>query len=254
MGRESDPVVVGVVPARYESRRWPGKVLAVVEGRPLVAWAWDSLVHVPEISRAVVATDDERIARWAEQAHAPYVMTSPECRNGTERVAEVAERDDERGQSAALYVNVQADQVGLESRFLSRLVRRLRSHAHWQMATLGTLRGAAEARTNPDRVLVHVLADGAAAAFWRGGPTRSDADVGVVLRHLGVYAYRREALRRYAEAAPTAEELFEHLEQLRALALGWKVGVVRARSRARSYDRPGDCDTAYRKGEPRATA
>jgi len=225
--------VVGVVPARYNSRRWPGKVLAQVKGRPLLAWAWESLVGAPEVTRAVVAIDDERIARWCESAGAPFVMTSPTCRNGTERVAEVAEQ-----YSADLYVNVQADQVGVEPRIISRLIGELRAHPEWPMATLGTRAGVAESQRSPDQVLVLSGPDGAARWFRRGSAT-APHDAAAV-RHIGVYGYRREALAAYRQAEPSPEELSEHLEQLRALALGWKVGVVRVRSRARSYDRPED--------------
>jgi 3-deoxy-manno-octulosonate cytidylyltransferase (CMP-KDO synthetase) len=231
------PVVVGVVPARYGSSRWPGKALAEVAGQPLVMWAWQAVSAVWEVDRCIVPTDDGRIARWAVLSGIPFAMTSRECRNGTERIAEVAEQDDARGESADIYLNVQADQVGLEPRVISKLVVEFRTRPEWRMATLGVRRGVAAARSDPDRVLVHVIADGTAAAFWRGGPTRSEADAGAVLRHIGVYAYRREALREYAAAEPSRDELAASLEQLRALALGWKVGVVRVRSRARSYDR-----------------
>jgi len=229
---KGDSQVVGVVPARFASRRWPGKVLAEVNGRPLVAWAWEALSRVPEISRAAVATDDERIARWAEKAGIPFLMTAPECRNGTERIAEVAEQ-----WPADLYVNVQADQVGLEPRIVGRLVRELRTHPEWQMATLATRVGLATAWNDPDRVLVASEREGLATRFWRGHP--GECPRRGVWRHLGLYAYRREPLRAYVAADPSSEEVSQHLEQLRALALGWRIGLVRVRSWARSCDRPG---------------
>jgi len=251
------PDVVGVVPVRYASRRWPGKALAVVGGRPLVAWAWETLRQVPEVARAVIATDDERIAAWAREAGAPVVMTAASCRNGTERVAEVAEMI-----PADLYVNVQADQVALEPRAVGRLVRTLAAHPAWPMATLATRDGVAAARRNPDRVFVAIGSDGLARRFERGCPladggasSRGGAQEGgrvpwdsakaedasaSYARHLGVYAYRRDALIAYAAASPSEDELALGLEQCRALALGWPIKVVRVRSRAWSCDRPED--------------
>ena len=222
-------LVIGIVPARYGSTRWPGKVLAPVEGKALLAWAWDTITRAELVDRALVAADDERVAAWAERNGIPVVLTSTGHRNGTERCAEIASRV-----PGGIYVNVQADQKGLEPRLVDRLVHELRGHPSWQMATAATRIGLAEARKNPDSVLVATHGNGLAGEFRRGGGSARGERV---LRHLGVYAYRRAPLLQYAEAPPSEQELRLDLEQCRAAALGWSIGLIRIRSRATSHDR-----------------
>ncbi len=229
------PHVVGVVPVRYGSRRLPGKALAVVDGRPLVAWAWQSVSRVAEIDRSLVATDDARIADWACRDGVPVAMTTSACRNGTERVAEIADRV-----LGDYFVNVQADQVGLEPEAIGCLIRGLIGHPEWHMATLVTPCGLEAANKSADRVIACVDSRGLAVDFCRGGSPVGADSRGEALKHIGVYAYRRDALVRYIEADPSGEEIERELEQWRALALGWSVGAVRVSSRVRSYDGPSD--------------
>jgi 3-deoxy-manno-octulosonate cytidylyltransferase (CMP-KDO synthetase) len=221
--------VMGIIPARYSSTRWEGKVLAEVDGCPLIEHAWRSLTAATTIDLAVVATDDERIARWAGANKVPWIYTSPEYRNGTERCARIAS-----WHAADIYVNVQADQVGLEPRVIDRLVEKLASRKDWQMATPATRDGLPQARRSIDSVLVEPLVGDLAGRFWRGGNGSAGTNV---LRHLGVYAYRRAPLLEYSRAEPVPEEQRLSLEQWRAIELGWSIGLVRVRSKAISYDR-----------------
>ncbi len=225
------PSVVGVVPARWNSRRWPGKALAIVEGRPLVEWAYDSLVRSTKITSAYIATDDARIEEWASAHGIPCLMTSTRRRNGTERVAVVAEHV-----NADYYVNVQADQVGLEPETIDALVEMSLARPEVPIATVATTIEHEHARGDRDTVFVEIDEYGYATRFARGGtPVLGES---TWYRHLGVYAYRRDALIEYAATEPTSNEQRHSLEQLRVLESGRKIGVVTTSSRAKSYDRP----------------
>lgn len=227
------PSVVGVVPVRWNSRRWPGKALAVVEGRPLVEWAYDSLFKSEKIDSVYIATDDTRIVEWASEREIPCLVTSSTCRNGTERIAEAAKHV-----IADYYVNVQADQVGLEPATIDSLGDIILTQSEIPIATVATTVEHEQARSNHDTVFVEIDESGYAKKFVRGGdPVLSDRKW---LRHLGVYAYRRNALIEYAATEPTPNEQRHSLEQLRALESGWKIGVVTTSSEATSYDRPVD--------------
>lgn len=222
---------VGVVPARWHSRRWPGKALAEVNGRPLVEWAWLTLTQTEDIAEVVVATDDRRIFDWALRTGARPVMTSPQCRNGTERVAEVAQ-----SLNADAYVNVQADLVALEPEHIQQLIATMREKPRMPMATLARWPGPHDNLTDRDAVFVSLREDGAASRFWRGGG--SGAVPAEYYRHLGVYAYRNWALTEYTALPETEAERLQSLEQLRGLDAGWSIGVEVVCSGARSYDRP----------------
>ena len=228
---------IGVVPARWRSRRWPGKALAEVNGRPLVEWAWLTLTRTEGIDEVVVATDDRRISDWARRVGARSVMTSPQCRNGTERVAEVA-----RSLSADAYVNVQADQVALEPVHIQRLIVAMQENPWMPMATLARHPCPKDSLADRDSVFVSLREDGVASRFWRGGS--SGAVPAEYRRHLGVYAYRNWALTEYTALPETDAERSQSLEQLRGLEAGWSIGVEVVCSDARSYDRAGSVRSA----------
>ncbi len=237
--------VVGVVPARFGSERWPGKVLENVGGKALLRRAWETLSGVPEISEVLIATDDSRVETWAGANGLCVVKTSAECRNGTERTAEIA-----RMIRADYFVNVQADQVGLEPRVVTALLRAAKAHPEWAITTAGTRWYDAGCLKNRDRVFFsarectcgrHSIAE----RFFRGGEKRANTN-GPVLRHLGVYGYSPAFLREYAANEPSQDEITLHLEQCRALQMGVEIGVVRVRTSARSVDSAMDRDAIER--------
>lgn len=248
-----------MVPARYGSSRWPGKVLARVAGKPLLRWAWDTLASVNEVSEVVIATDDERVREWASGAGLRVLMTSAGCVNGTERVGEIS-----RMVSGDYFINLQADQVGLEARVVSRMIHTARLHREWGMVTAATREGVARCVGNPNRVLVIAGRCSCgrhwdAAQFVRGDRI-TPAGMGGLLRHLGVYGYSPAFLKLYSGASAGPEEKNLQLEQCRAFALGKQIGVVRVRSGAMSCDSVADRNDIERhfqkdrpgKGETRA--
>lgn len=227
----AEPRVLIVVPARYASSRFPGKPLALIAGVPLVVRAVRIAQGSSRATKVLVATDDERILSAVREAGAEAVMTSPEAPSGTDRVWEAT-----AGQAADIVVNLQGDEPLLAPSVLDLLIERLVADESLDMATPAVLTSRADAHP-ADVVTVACDDDGAARYF-----SRSVIPWGVdpVWRHIGVYAYRRDALDRFVAAGPSVLERAESLEQLRALALGLRIGVVEVEGVLHAVDRPAD--------------
>ncbi|MDF1554970.1 MAG: 3-deoxy-manno-octulosonate cytidylyltransferase [Deferrisomatales bacterium] len=242
---------VAIIPARFASTRFPGKPLAPLLGRPMVAWVVAAAGRAARIDRVLVATDHEGIAAAAREAGAEVVMTSPACASGTDRVAEAA-----AGVAAEVVVNVQGDEPLLDPKELDALVAAFDGDPGLQMATLARPIADAEEFADPNVVKVVCALGGDALYFSRapiphardgqapdlGGGDGAGAGLppGVPLAHLGIYAFRRAALLAFPGLPPGALEQLECLEQLRALEAGWRIRVVRARGQALGVDTPAD--------------
>jgi len=221
--------IVGVIPARFSSTRLPGKALAEIEGLPMVVRVWRQAAAARALERVIVATDDERIARAVADAGGEAMMTSPVHQSGTDRIAEVAGRV-----PAAIYINVQGDLPFIDPADLDALAAPMRaghdvSIGDMAMATLATPIADAEEWRNPNVVKVVCDGRGDALYFSRAPipwPRDGAAPPAAARRHIGVYAYRREFLLRFAELEPGMLEALEKLEQLRALERGFRIRVV----------------------------
>jgi 3-deoxy-manno-octulosonate cytidylyltransferase (CMP-KDO synthetase) len=215
--------VIAVVPARYGSSRLPAKALAEIGGVPMVVRVWRQASKAQSLSRVVVATDDERIAAPVREAGAEAIMTSPAHASGTDRIAEVATLI-----QADVYVNVQGDLPFIEPADLDALVAPMRADETISMATLATPIIDALEWNNPSVVKVVCGASGDALYFSRS-PIPHMRDGGMpkqALRHIGVYAYRRDFLMKFAALPEGVLERVEKLEQLRALEHGYTIRVV----------------------------
>src|SRR3989442_6285580 len=210
---------VGVIPARYQSSRFPGKPLALIDGRTLVERVFERARSAGRIARLLVATDDERVASAVRAFGGEVVMTSPTHASGTDRLAEVP-----RPLPAEVFVNIQGDEPLLDSRDIDRLVECLDSDPASDMATLAEPLLDPEAARDPNIVKVVCDAAGRALYFSRspiphllageGRPPRGPAggahspDTAVAerthpwLRHIGLYAYRRGFLLEFASWSP----------------------------------------------------
>ena len=224
---------VVVIPARYASSRLPGKPLADLGGKPMV-------VHVADRGResgadeVIVATDDERIRDAAVKHGHAALMTRADHASGTDRIAEVAAArgwDDER-----IVVNVQGDEPRIPARLIRAVAQQLADHADADIATAcHPIHDAAE-MFDPNAVKVVMDRHGYALYFSRAPipyardafkADRSVLPAGLpVFRHLGMYAYRCRFLRAYSGLPPAPIEQFEALEQLRALAHGYRISVA----------------------------
>jgi 3-deoxy-manno-octulosonate cytidylyltransferase (CMP-KDO synthetase) len=215
--------VIAVVPARYGSSRLPAKALAEIAGVPMVVRVWRQASKAKSIARVVVATDDERIAAPIIAAGGEAMMTSPAHQSGTDRIAEVATK-----LHADIYVNVQGDLPFIAAADLDALIAPMRADASIAMATLATPIIDALEWSNPNVVKVVSGADGNALYFSRS-PIPYARDGGMpkeALRHIGVYAYRRDFLMKFASLPQGVLERVEKLEQLRALEHGYTIRVV----------------------------
>lgn len=252
---------VGLIPARYASRRFPGKVLAPIAGRPMIQHVAERARQAKLLDLVLVATDDVRVRDAVEAFGGRAVLTSADHASGTDRIAEVA-----RGIDCEIVVNVQGDEPTLDPTSIDRAVAPLLDDPTIPMATLCTpIRDEADAR-DPNTVKVVCDRRGFALYFSRAcipfyrdaaeagaggrGPGAGAAEPGVGdpglggsarwRKHIGLYAYRREVLLRLAALAPTALETAEHLEQLRALEHGLRILVVETAQDAIGVDVPAD--------------
>lgn len=235
---------IAVIPARYASSRLPAKALADIGGVPMVARVLARARMAKNVDRVVVATDDDRI-RQAASALGEVVMTSPSHASGSDRVAEVAAASD-----CEIVVNVQGDLPLLDPRWVDLLVERMTADPTIDMSTVAVPVRSREELLDPNVVKVVVDAADRALYFSRA-PIPFDRDdaagFDAALHHVGLYAYRRATLLRFAALTPTTLEKTEKLEQLRALENGIGIGVVVIDDRPPlEVDTPADLERARR--------
>ncbi|HEV8315231.1 MAG TPA: 3-deoxy-manno-octulosonate cytidylyltransferase [Burkholderiaceae bacterium] len=208
-----------VIPARYGSSRLPGKPLADLLGKPMIQHVYERARLVPGVAEVVVATDDERVAGAVRGFGGRVEMTSPDHPTGTDRLVEVMQRVE-----GDAFVNVQGDEPLVRPGDISRLIEGLCADAAVQVGTLCHPLPADEAG-NPNTVKV-VVADNGDALYFSRAPIpypRDTADAAHYLKHVGVYAYRRDVLAGYAALRQPMIEKAEQLEQLRLLAAGLRI-------------------------------
>ena len=235
-----------LIPSRFGSSRFPGKPLAMLAGKPLVAWVVEAVSKAKTPDAVVVATDDERIAEAVRKCGGKAVMTPSELPSGTDRIA-CAAREFLGGDfgDGDILVNVQGDEPLIDPDLVDALVEKLKGDARWSMATAVTPIVSAEDLAAKSVVKVVLDRDDGALYFSRA-PIPFDRDRepdltgGLYVRHLGIYAYRGEFLKRYIAEPPCALEKTEKLEQLRALWMGARIAVVRTEDEGVGVDTPED--------------
>ena len=207
--------IAGVIPARLSSTRLSRKVLRPIAGRPMVEWVWRAAQASGLMDPVVVATDAEEVAAVCRERGIPVVMTSPDCASGSDRVREVARQID-----ADIYVNIQGDEPTLTAAFFPPLLE-LFERPEVDVTTLA-VRCPAQEIANPNAVKVVTALDGRALYFSRATIPfdRDQTGFADYRKHLGIYAYRKAALERFAELRPSPLEVAERLEQLRLLENG----------------------------------
>ena len=215
--------IAGVIPARLSSTRLSRKVLRPIAGRPMVEWVWRAAQTSGLMDPVVVATDAEEVAAVCRERGIPVVMTSPECASGSDRVREVARQVD-----ADIYVNIQGDEPTLTAAFFPPLLE-LFNRPEVDVATLA-VRCPEHEIGNPNAVKVVTALDGRALYFSRATIPfdRDQAGFADYRKHLGIYAYRKAALERFAALRPSPLEVAERLEQLRLLENGIALYVAAA--------------------------
>ena len=222
--------VLGVIPARLGSERLPRKPLYPVAGRPLIEWVVRRARSLNGLDALVVATDHEEVVAVCRTLATDAVITAESHRSGTERVAEVVGMPDFA--SYDVVVNIQGDEPFVTEAHVQGAVAPVRDG--WDIGTVATPVMTREAWTDPSVVKVVRNAAGGALYFSRAPiphtrgrePTADELASETCLRHIGVYAYSREALARWVAAPASELERLERLEQLRALDAGLRVGVT----------------------------
>jgi 3-deoxy-manno-octulosonate cytidylyltransferase (CMP-KDO synthetase) len=233
----TQPHCYGVIPVRYQSTRFPGKPLARILGKPMFWHVYDRASRCPEITRVVLATDDERILSAAEKYKIPAVMTRGDHPSGTDRVLEAAEKLNMT--DAQIVVNIQGDEPLLEPAMLSELLQPFQMK-QTQVTTLARRIDATEA-LNPDLVKVVISKTGKALYFSRANiPFQRAGTDFTPMGHIGLYAFRLKALKRFVAVGPGKLEQTEKLEQLRFLENDIEIHVALTQHTSIGVDRPED--------------
>jgi 3-deoxy-manno-octulosonate cytidylyltransferase (CMP-KDO synthetase) len=246
---------IAVIPARYHSKRLPGKPLVEIGGRTMVEQVYRRACEARRVDRVLVATDDTRIKERVEDFGGECVLTSPEHPSGTDRIAEAAAHLD-----FELVVNVQGDEPLLEPRAIDQAVAAAQVCGGKAIATLGKLITSPEELRNPNVVKVVIDHSGHALYFSRwpipfvAHPSMSVQEMarfisdthlpveGIHYQHIGLYVYPKEILLELTGAPPTPLERLEKLEQLRALELGKPIRVEVTEYESISVDTPDDLE------------
>jgi len=232
--------VVGIIPARYDSKRLPGKPLALIHGQPMIQHVYQRAAQAATLERLVVATDDPRIQKAVAHFGGEVLMTSPEHQSGTDRVAEAARQlmltDD------AIVVNIQGDEPLLRVEMIDSLVQNLQENSDFPMATLAYPDTDKNDLADPGVVKVVVDARGRALYFSRSPipAFRDRISPPPYYKHLGLYGYRNFFLQEFTKLSVGVLENLEKLEQLRALEHGFSISVVITPFDSISVDTPED--------------
>ena len=239
--------IVGIIPSRYASTRFPGKPLALIAGKPLIQRVVEQCQKAKSLSDVIVATDDDRILSAAKN-FCRAEMTSPNHPSGSDRIAEVAAKI-----SCDAVVNIQGDEPMIEPSVIDAVAGALENG---EMSTAATRIKTTAELDNPNVVKVVVNAAGRALYFSRrtipylrkaaGGSTREQLAAFPFLKHLGIYGYRRETLLRLVKFPVSPLENAEKLEQLRALENGIEIAVVKVEHESVGVDAPEDVEWVER--------
>lgn len=229
--------VLCVIPARYASTRLPGKPLSMIAGKPMIQHVYERACQAQLPNEVVVATDNELVEKAVLDFGGKAVMTSPDHPSGTDRLAEVALMYPD----VDVIVNVQGDEPMIPPEVIDRLAEAFNGDADLNMATMKVVMDE-EDYENPAAVKVVTDQQGYALYFSRSliPYPRNKPEGFKVFKHVGIYAYRRNFLLKYAALAPTPLEKAESLEQLRALENGYKIKVLESDFQGIGVDTPED--------------
>ena len=229
-----------IIPARMGSTRFPGKVLALLGGKPIVQWVWER-TKASKADEVIVASDSEEVIRAVEAFGGKAQMTSPDHPSGSDRIWEVASKLD-----CDIIINVQGDEPFMEPAVIDSLIDVMQETPAPDMATVVIPCKREEIADNPNSPKVVVGADGSALYFSRSPIPflRTGGTDMPLYKHWGIYAYSRAALKRFVSLPESPLEKCEKLEQLRALENGMKIKVIQTNFQSIGIDTPEDLERA----------
>ena len=231
--------ILCVIPARYASTRLPGKPLADIVGKPMIQHVYERSAQATIPQQVVVATDDEKVFQAVQQFGGKVVMTSSEHQTGTDRLAEVASKYAE----VDVIINVQGDEPLIDPKVIDELAQEFLNDTALQMASVMSIMDS-EDYQNPNAVKVVTDLNNNALYFSRSLlPYPRVAGKANVYKHIGIYAYKKDFLLKFAKLEPTPLEQSESLEQLRALENGYKIKMIKTKSKFIGVDSIEDLQT-----------
>jgi len=247
---------LAVLPSRFQATRFPGKPLALIAGKPMIQWVFEAARQAEGVDRVVVATDDDRIASTVRSFGGEAVMTDPALPSGTDRTAAALEA---LGEPFDCILNIQGDEPAMHPATVGAVVSLMRDHPDLPMGTAACPFAHMDELFNPNAVKV-VVDDRRRALYFSRSPIpylrnssvfepdfrpwMKPEQLSHFKRHLGIYAYRPEALWSFTQLTPHPLEQLEMLEQLRALAAGMPIGVAETPFLSLGVDVPSDIAAA----------
>jgi 3-deoxy-manno-octulosonate cytidylyltransferase (CMP-KDO synthetase) len=230
--------IIGIIPSRYDSSRFPGKPLALIKGKTLIRRVWEQARKCGMLDDVIVATDDERIASEVASFGGKAVMTSGKCKSGTDRLAEVAKK---YLKGTDIIINIQVDEPLVPPALINALAKTIKNGKNVSVATAVYPLTRRDDIRNPNIAKVVVSKSGYALFFSRSAiPFNRDGVKAEYFKHIGIYGYKRDFLLRYSRWPQTKLEKTEQLEQLRILENDGKIKVIVSRQDSTGVDLPSD--------------
>lgn len=233
----SEMKVIAVIPARYGATRFPGKVIKLLKGKPIIQWVIEGAQKSRLIQKIYVATDDERIAQVCRALNVEVLMTDVNCPTGTDRIFEAT-----KNLNFDVVLNIQGDEPLIDQNYIDPLIHAFLYNQNIDMATLAHPLSV-EDLDNKNAVKVITNMFGEAIYFSRFAiPYSREKDLipRAALKHIGLYGYRKSFLQKFCAAEQALIEKYESLEQLRALYLGAKIKVLEVEKPTYGVDTPED--------------
>lgn len=235
--------VIGIIPARFGSTRFPGKPLIQILGKSLIQRTYENSQQAKHLDRVIVATDDQRIFDHVKEFGGEVYMTSVDCATGTDRLAEIIKNDPALA-DVEIIVNIQGDEPTIDPHVIEAVAKALEDDPQAVMSTAIVSLTDREAATNPHTVKCVVDRHGYALYFSRALiPASKQLEFNTktsYYKHIGLYAYRREFLLHYSELQPTPLQLAEDLEQLKVLEHGFRIKTALVQSECVDVNTPED--------------
>ena len=240
--------VIAVIPARWKSTRLKGKVLADINGKPMVQHVWNKVKQAEKVDEVIVAVDKERVFKIVENFGGKTIMTSEDHASGTDRIAEVADKIE-----GDIFLNIQADEPLIDPSMIDELVQVFEYEPEVQMATL-IKRIELEEEINDTNVVKVVVDRKGYALYFSRSPIphiRDDISENDIesknlsqryFKHIGLYAYTKDFLSTFTNLPKSALENDEKLEQLRVLEHGFRIKTIETRYEALSVDTEEDLE------------